>query len=146
MWQFSIFIANRCKHKTPDIWRCTSEDQCIPDKPGCFCRTTTRGVRLAIKAGLLMLRMSVKLTRVTGVLLPNMLPDFTALLNISVNLTRRSIVAWFSLVSECNVLMFSSTDIQMMFKSIYKTTTVLQLWFLRRTKWRQSFRNPWIST
>ena len=47
MWQFSIFIGNRCKRKTTDIWRCTNEEQCVPDKTGWFCRTTTRGVRLA---------------------------------------------------------------------------------------------------
>ena len=27
MWQFFIFIGNRCKHKTTDIWRCSNEDQ-----------------------------------------------------------------------------------------------------------------------
>ena len=47
MWQFSIFIGNRRKHKTTDIWRCANEDQCVPDKTGCSCRTITRGVRLA---------------------------------------------------------------------------------------------------
>ena len=44
----TIFIGNRCKHKTTDIWRCANEDQCVPGKTGCSCcRTTTRGVRLA---------------------------------------------------------------------------------------------------
>ena len=47
MWHFSIFIGNRRKHKTTDIWRCANEDQCVPDKTGCSCRTITRGVRLA---------------------------------------------------------------------------------------------------
>ena len=47
MCQFSIFIANRRKHKTTDIWRCAKEDQCVPDKTGCSCQTTTRSVRLA---------------------------------------------------------------------------------------------------
>ena len=47
MWQFSIFIGNRRKHKTTDIWRCANEDQCVPDKTGCSCRTITRSVRLA---------------------------------------------------------------------------------------------------
>ena len=47
MWQFSIFIGNRRKHKTTDIWRCANEDQCVPDKPGCSCRAITRGVRHA---------------------------------------------------------------------------------------------------
>ena len=44
----SLFsIGNRRKHKTTDIWRCANEDQCVPDKTGCSCRTITRGVRLA---------------------------------------------------------------------------------------------------
>ena len=47
MWQFSIFIGNRRKHKTTDIWRRASEDQCVPDKTGCSCWTVTRSVRLA---------------------------------------------------------------------------------------------------
>ena len=47
MWQFSIFIGNRHKHKTTDIWRCANEDQCVPDKTGCSCRTITRSVRPA---------------------------------------------------------------------------------------------------
>ena len=47
MWQFSIFIGNRRKHKTTDIWRCANEDQCVPDKTGCSCWTITRSVRLA---------------------------------------------------------------------------------------------------
>ena len=42
---FSIFIGNHCKHKTNDIWHCTNEDQCVPDKPGHSCRTTTQGVQ-----------------------------------------------------------------------------------------------------
>ena len=73
MWQFSIFIGNRLKHKTTDIWRCANEDQCVPDKTGCSCRTinTNNTKRSACKAGLLVLRMSVKLTRVTRVVLPN---------------------------------------------------------------------------
>ena len=50
MWQFSIFIGRRCKQKTTDIWRCANEDQCVPDKTGCSCRKTTRGVRLARQA------------------------------------------------------------------------------------------------
>ena len=45
MWQFSIFIGNRRKHKTTDIWRCANEDQCVPDKRGCSCQTITRSVR-----------------------------------------------------------------------------------------------------
>ena len=49
MWQFSIFIGNRRKHKTTDIWRCANEDQRVPDKRGCSCRTTTRSVRLAMQ-------------------------------------------------------------------------------------------------
>ena len=32
MLQFSIFIANRRKHKTTDIWRCANAGQCVPDK------------------------------------------------------------------------------------------------------------------
>ena len=68
MWQFSIFIGNCCKHKTTDIWPCTNEDQCVNDKLGRCCRTqNTR--RLACKAELFVLRMSVKLTRVARVLL-----------------------------------------------------------------------------
>ena len=51
MWQFSIFIGNRCKQKTIDIWRCANEEQCVPDKTGCSCRTTTQGVRLARHVG-----------------------------------------------------------------------------------------------
>ena len=47
MWQFSIFIGNRRKHKTTDIWRCANEDQCVLDKTGCSCWTTTRRVRFA---------------------------------------------------------------------------------------------------
>ena len=47
MWQFSIFIGNRRKHKTTDIWRYANEDQCVPDKTGCSCRKITRSVRLA---------------------------------------------------------------------------------------------------
>ena len=47
MWQFSIFIGNHRKHKTTDIWRCANENQCVPDKTGCSCRTITRSVRLA---------------------------------------------------------------------------------------------------
>ena len=47
MLQFSIFIGNRRKHKTTDIWRCANEDQCVPDKTGCSCRTITRSVRPA---------------------------------------------------------------------------------------------------
>ena len=47
MWQFSVFIGNRRKHKTTDIWRCANEDQCVTDKTGCSCRTITRSVRLA---------------------------------------------------------------------------------------------------
>ena len=47
MWQFSIFIGNRRKHKTADIWRCANEEQCVPDKTGCSCRTITRSIRLA---------------------------------------------------------------------------------------------------
>ena len=70
MWQFSIFIGNRRKHKATDIWRCANEDQCVPDKIGCSCRTINT-TRSASNAGLLILRMSVKLTRVTGVVLPN---------------------------------------------------------------------------
>ena len=46
MWQFSIFIGNRRKHKTADIWRCANEEQCVPDKTGCSCRTITRSIRL----------------------------------------------------------------------------------------------------
>ena len=69
MWQFSIFIGNRRKHKTTDIWRCAYEDQCVPDKTGCLSDNNSK--RSACKAGLLMLRMSVKLTRVTRVVLPN---------------------------------------------------------------------------
>ena len=47
MLQFSIFIGNRRKQKTTDIWRCANKEQCVPDKTGCSCRTTTQGVRLA---------------------------------------------------------------------------------------------------
>ena len=46
MWQVSIFIWNRWKRKITDIGRCAN-DQSVPDKTGCSCRTTTRGVRLA---------------------------------------------------------------------------------------------------
>ena len=33
--------------KIIDIWRHTNKNQCVPDKPGCSCRTTTRGFRLS---------------------------------------------------------------------------------------------------
>ena len=42
---FSSEIA--VSKKTTDIWRCANEDQCVPDKTGCSCPKTTRGVRLA---------------------------------------------------------------------------------------------------
>ena len=45
---------------------------CVPDKRDCSCRKTTRGGRLE----LLILRMSVKLTRVTRIVQSNDSPDY----------------------------------------------------------------------
>ena len=77
MWQFSIFIGIRCKYKTIDIWLHEQRPVCPRQTRLLLSDNNTR--RLACKAGLLMLRMSVKLTRVTLVLLPNgpmgLLPD-----------------------------------------------------------------------